>query len=274
MTLKATWLWNGSANNGRTAFGFSETWYTDDAPAVLLPKMQELAIIRAQILAKPTFLFGYRIQDVAANSRAYTQPPAQDIASGQRAGTPNIPQDAALCYCLGTVGGTFKRFWLHNLWDDLVDDMAFVGQRVFQVAFNWVNGLADNGFKFRYVVQSAPTVPIMSISPLGVVRTREPLTGVGVGSLVQLYHVRGVDGRGKRGKFAVAARTDDSNFTLANYAGGEVGMSGKIRLVQYAYTSIQRIPNDAFGRNPVVRPGARKCGRPFGALRGRAVARR
>jgi len=275
MTLKATWLWNGSSANGRINFGFSESWYSDDSPAALFPKMLAAARSRANILATGTFLYGFRVADTAPNSRAYTQLPGVSITSTQRSAPPNVPQDAALCVVNGSVAGTRKRFWFHDLPDGVVSDSAFVdAEHIPDACRTIINQLGTLGFKFRYVVQTAPTAKVLSIGATGIVTTAEALTGVAVRSQVQLLKVRGVDGRGKRGKFYVEEVTDEFSFKLRGWPGDVVGVSGKIRLLQYAYTSLEAIPANGIGSDPTVRPGVRKCGRPFGQLRGRAVARR
>lgn len=274
-TLKATWLFNGSAADGNMLFGFSESWYTDDAPAVLLPKMREIAQNRIGLCARNTRLYGYRIADTAPNSRAYTQIENATIAAPDRSGFPNVPQDAALCKCYGNIGGTLKRFWIHCLADDSVNNAQFVAdQGIPRRIRTFINLLSDNGFKFRYLVPTAPTGRIQSIGADGVVQTLDPIAGIAVSSVVQLLRVRGTDGRTKKGMFAVSAVENEKKFTLANWSGGTVGMSGKIRLVQYGYTGINQVPNNGVLSDPTIRPGTRKCGRPFGQLRGRAVARR
>ena len=275
MTLKATWLWNGSAASGKYAFGFSETWYTDDSVATLLPKMRNLARTMSAVRARDTVLYGYRIADTAPNSRAFTQLEPSVIGAGHAAGLPNVPQDAALVKCYGSVAGTLKRFWLHCLPDGFVEDAQFTASsNMARRTRDIINELATEGFKFRYQVQTAPTGRVQSIDANGNVVTLDPITGIGVSSLVQLYHVRGLDGRGKRGNYAVEAFTSEKSFKLAHWTGGAVGMSGKVRLVQFAYTGIQQVPGTGITSDPTIRPGTRKCGRPFGQLRGRAVARR
>lgn len=275
MTLKCTWLFNGTAKNNALAYGFSETWYTDDAPAVLLPKMTEWAQLRVQIMARGCSLYGFRIADTAPGSRAYTQKPAAPIESPGRGGFPNVPQDAALCQCFGSANGTVKRFWFHNLPDNFVEDADFdptknMPQRCREI----INNLSANGFKFRYQLKNTASADIESIDADGNVVLVQALAGSAQGSLVQLSHVRGLDGRGKRGKFRVQTFTDTRHFKLAHYDLGAVGLSGKLRIVAYDFTGIQAVPNVGIGSDPTIRPGVRKCGRPFGQLRGRAVARR
>jgi len=275
MTLKASWCWNGNAKGGLISFGFSENWYTEDAPAVLLPKMEVLARLRAVSMAKGTEVYGFRIADTSPGSRAYTQRPNGRIGAPRAAGNPNIPNDAALCQCFGTVPGTVKRFWMHNLPDGYVDDCDFTAAASMpQRAREFINSLASNGFKFRYQVQNTAIADIQEITALGVVTTVQELAGVAQGSYVQLYHVRGTDGRGKRGKYRVASVTNGRTFTLAHWPGDVVALSGKIRIVTYAFTGITPVPEEGLGSDPTLRPGTRKVGRPFGQLRGRAVARR
>ena len=275
MSLKASWLFNGTAAGGKISFGFSESWYTDLAPDLLLQRMKEIARTRLRMCARNTVLFGYRIADTAPNSRAFTHRETANVQSSIRAGTPNVPQDAALCRCYGTVGGTLKRFWLHNLPDDMVEDGQFteVGPLP-TIARQWLNELLANGFKFRYKVPSAPTGRVQSIDSSGNVVLLEGIAGLAVSSLVQLLHVRDVNGRGVTGNFAVKARTSDAVFQLDHWPGGLIGMSGKIRLVQYAFSSIQEVPDQGAKADITIRPGSRKCGRPFGQLRGRVPARR
>jgi hypothetical protein len=275
MTLKATWLWNGTAKGGDLAFGFSETWYTDDEPATLLQKMETFADVRVRIMAKNTTLYGYRISDTAPGSRAYTQRPRRKISAPRGNDTPNIPQDSALCQCLGTVGGTIKRFYFHNLPDGFVDDADFVaGVNMSDKARDLINLLQQGGFKFRYQLQNTANADIQSIDATGNVVLVQNLAGVAQGSYVQLYHVRGTDGRGKRGKYRVETATDERHVKLAHWPGDIVALSGKLRIVTYGFTTLQAVPAEGLRADPVLRPGSRKAGRPFGQLRGRAVARR
>jgi hypothetical protein len=275
MTLKCSWLWNGTAKAGNLSFGFSESWYTNDAPAVLLPKMEQSARFRVPMLARGTILYGYRIADTAPGSRAYTVFPSGGIGAQRGAGTPNVPQDAALCQCYGTVPGTVKRFWIHCLPDDFVKDGDFdPGSGVPGDARAYINNLATAGFLFRYTLPTSPIAKIQSIDNTGVVVLQAPLVGAALNSIVQLYHVRGVDGRGKRGKFTISAFVDNQHFTLGHWPGDVVGASGSLRLTTYGFTSIQQVPPLGLQSDPTIKPGTRKCGRPFGQLRGRAVARR
>lgn len=275
MTLKATWLWNGFAASGRIVYGFTESWYTDLAPAQLIPSMLEIAKIRAGILANGTTLFGFRIADTTPGSRAYTAYPQQDVVAPAGNGAPNVPQDAALCQVLGTVAGTVKRFWIHDLPDDAVSNAAFTNvPNIIAILARFNNALQADGYKFRYTLPSSPVANVQSIDAAGVVALQAPLVGAALYSIVQMFHVRGVDGRGKKGKFQITNFVDTQHFTLGHWPGDVVGASGKLRLTQYGFTSLQAVP---VGRNPgdiTIRPGVRKCGRPFGQLRGRAVARR
>lgn len=275
MTQKATWLYNGVARGGALSYGFSETWYSDDAPAVLLPKMEDFAELRMIIMARGCGLYGSRVADTAPGSRAYTQRPTAPIQAAARMGQPNVPQDAVLCQCFGTANGTVKRFWFHNVPDNVVDDADFVADKgIPEKCRNLINALARMGFKFRYQLQDTASAEIESIAANGDVVLVGNLAGAAQGSLVQLFHVRGTDGRGKRGKYRIQTFTDGRHFKLAHWPGDEVANSGKLRIVTYAYTAIQQIPNAGIGSDPTIRPGVRKCGRPFGQLRGRAVARR
>jgi len=275
MTLKASWLWNGTAKGGQISFGFSENWYTDDAPAILLPKMEAIARQRSSFMARNTEVYGYRIADVSPGSRAYTQRPTGRIGAQRGVGLPNVPNDAALCQCFGSVAGTVKRFWLHNLPDGYVEDSDWnAADNVPLKARTFINLMSEHGFKFRYQVQNTAIADIQSIDALGNVTTVQALAGVDQGSYVQLYHVRGTDGRGKRGKYRVDTMTTGRTFKLAHWPGDVVALSGKIRIVTYAFTGITAVPADGIGSDPTLRPGTRKVGRPFGQLRGRAVARR
>jgi len=275
MTLKASWLWNGSGAKGQILFGFSETWYTDLSPAALFPLMKDLAQRRLTFLAAGTQLYGYRIADTAPNSRAFTQRENTVIRVSGRTGPPNVPQDAVLCQVFGTVAGTSKRFWFHNLPDTAIDNCELTDEPpTVENTRRWIDAATAAGFKFRHIVQSAPTGKLLSIDAAGNVLTAEPITGIAPRALVQLLKVRGVDGRGKRGKFYVDSVTSDFSFKLAHWPGDIVAASGKIRLVQYGYTSIAPIPAAGIGSDITIRPGVRKCGRPFGQLRGRAVAKR
>jgi hypothetical protein len=275
MTLKCTWCWNGSAADGDVSYGFSETWYTADAPDVVVPKMEAVARLRVKIMASGAVLHGMRIGDVAPNSRAFTVAPSTPIRAPAGNGTPNIPQDAALCVCYGAVANTVKRFFFHNLADSDVINAAFnPADAIESQCTDIVKLLANSQFQFRYLPQNLPTAPIGTISAAGAVNLRTPLVGSLAGAIVQLYHVKGVDGRGKRGKFLIDAWQDTSNFHLFGWAGGQVVLSGSLRLVSYSFTNIRVPPRTGIGSVVALRPGARKCGRPFGMQRGRAVARR
>lgn len=276
MTLKATWLWNGTTEAGRRTFGFSETWYTDDAPALLLPKMAAFASNRVDMMAFDVALYGYRIADTSPGSRAYVVKPQSPIIQlGRTVDPPNIPADAALCQCSGQVAGTTKRFFFHCLPDGAVVDSLFAAAyNIPGQARTLINLLANNGFKFRYTVQNSPKASINSIDAAGNVVLQQPLAGVALYSIVQLFHVRGTDGRGKRGKFMVTAFTDNQHFQLGGYGLGTVGASGQLRITQYAYTNITPVPAVGLLSDPTIRPAVRKVGRPFGLSRGRAIARR
>jgi len=275
MTLKATWLWNGFNKQQNLFWGFSETWYTDDSPAALQPKMDALAAIRTQLRGTTCVYYGARMADTAPNSRAFTIRSDGTIKASTRNGGVNVAPDAALCLCFGTVAGTSKRFWLHALPDGFIDEGNFdPGSNVPTKAALWINTLAAQGFKFRFIDPTAPTGQVLSIDSFGNVVLIQPIAGVAPNSLVQLLKVRGVDGRGKRGKFYVDTVTDASHFKLAHWPGDVVAQSGKIRIVRFNFTSIAPVPAAGPLADPTIRAGVRKVGRPFGQLRGRAVARR
>lgn len=275
MTLKATWLWNGSSSDGRHVFGFSESWYTDLSGSNLVTSMDAISQKRVQLFGQGVNLFGYRIADTTPNSRAYTLYSKLVLNPPPRNGRLNVPQDAALCQILGSVAGTIKRFWLHALPDDAVSDANFTdGLNIVPLSRDFINALAADSYKFRYTVPGSPISEIVSIAANGDVVLQAPLVGAALFSTVQLFHVRGVDGRGKRGKFKISAFVDTQHFTLGRWPGDVVGASGKLRLTQYGFTTFPQLGGGRNGDDPTVRPGIRKCGRPFGQLRGRAVARR
>lgn len=274
MTVKASWLWNGSTRGGRTVFGFSESWYSDLAPADLIPAMKEVAKARVAGLGSNIALFGYRISDTAPNSRAYVVQEPTDIQSATDADALNVPNDAALCMIKGSAPGTVKRYWMHAVDDQYIAAGDFVGATFQRIAARFVNALAGYAFKFRYKDTSQVPQNVGSIDATGNVVMLANVAGVAKNTLVQLLRVKNTSGRAVTGIYKVSAFTDASHFQLANWNGSVVAASGQIRFLQYLYTVVPSVPitHSAF-TNVTVRPGTRKVGRPFGQLVGRRPAR-
>jgi len=276
MATKCTWLWNGQARNGALFFGFSETWYHDLPPSALISMMINAAKLRVPILASGTVLYGFRLGVVGEKS--FTTRISEVIKAPLANSTPNVPQDAALCSVFGNAAPSPRKlFWLHNLPDDVVADAKFQTYPAVAIpAQNFTAHLAANGFKFRYQVLGAPS-RINGITAGGVVTLADPLVGVVPGSNVKLSRVRDVNGRGVRGIYRVAPdpAPTTTTFTLLGWGGKVVGASGKLSLITYAYAPVLA-GNEKEGKVDSVLqvPGVRKCGRPFGQLRGRVSARR
>lgn len=274
MTVKCSWLWNGSANGGQLTFGFSEQWYSNNSGDSLIDQMRALAIVRVNSMAAGTVLFGYRIGQ--PNGKSITVRENASIRAPRGNDNPNVPQDAALCQVRGTAAGNpTKKFWLHNLPDDFVSNAKFENpNNMGTLATNWVQGLIDSSFLFRYIILGTPA-RIASITDTGVVTLSDNLV-VAAGTNVKLVRVRDVNGKGVKGIFRIAAAPAPTltTFTLLGWKGQEVGVSGNMAVVTYGYTSMQ-VPNPRPGKiaSVILRPGTRKCGRPFGQLAGRVSAR-
>lgn len=275
MPQKATWCWNGSTADGQTVFGFSETWYSNLTGQALVDSMRTLARTRAPMLAAGCFLFGYRIGQ--PGGKAITIRENASIKAPRGNDGPNVPQDAALCQARGTAAGLpTKRFWLHCLPDDQVANGKFANpNQMAQDAATWVNELNNAGFMFRYQILGTPA-RVASISDLGAVVLSDNIV-VAAGTDIKLLRVKDVNGRGATGIFRVAATPAPTatTFSLLGWTGQEVGVSGKVAVVTYGFTAMSAAVTQigAVG-SAVIRPGTRKCGRPFGQLVGRASAKR
>jgi len=136
-----------------------------------------------------------------------------------------------------------------------------------------ITALITVEFKFRHIAQTTPTGRLLSLAANANVLTAVPMSGIAIRNVTQLLKVTDTSGKSVRGKFYVETVTSDFSFKLAHWPGQVVGPSGKIRLLQFGFTAIAPIPENGIGNDPTIRPGTRKCGRPFGQLRGRAVAR-
>lgn len=274
MTVKASWLWNGSANNGNLVFGFSESWYSNGSGDTLIAQMRALAVTRSASLAKGSTLFGYRIGQPGGKSITVRENAA--IAAPRGNDFPNVPQDAALCQVRGTAAGNpSKKYWLHNLPDDAVSNAKFANpNEIGLLAARWVQTLIDSSFLFRYLLLGTPA-RVAKIDTGGVVTLSDNLV-VAPGTNVKLIRVRDTNGRGVKGIYRVAATPAPTltSFTLLDWQGQTVGVSGNMAVATYAYSSMQ-VPEAGPGKiqSVVVRPGTRKCGRPFGQLAGRVSAR-
>lgn len=264
MTLKCTWLFNGEISQGSDSlpYGFSESWYTQKAEGDALDSMDRVSDLRRGILARGCSIVGHRITDGAGASRlervGYAAPGNNDW--------PNLPVDAALCQVRIAGAATIKKFWLHNLPDDWVNKGHVVGAEKAKIR-RVIESYVDTSFQARYQVLNAASAEIMSISDAGLVTTRAPHTFI-AGNEVTLLRCRDINGRTKRGKFIVGAGPTATTFTLTHWAGFEVARSGKIRLVTYGYGNATSMQLEG-----LIRGGARKVGRPFYMLRGRAPAR-
>jgi hypothetical protein len=280
MTTKFTILFNGTARQGGIAFGFSETWYSQNAEDQCVANFR-LDGLRERLALLPAAvkIIGYRVgqvPQVGVPTRAFTVSERQG-AAGAMQGVPNVPNDSALCQVFGTVGGTIKRFWIHCLPDIAVADADFVAaEDIPGKARSFLNSMRGSGFQFRYTVQNAATALVNAIDAMGNVTLNAAVAGAAPGATVQMLRVRDTSGKSVKGRFRIdtAGYTDTSHFRLLKWTGQVVAVSGQCRIVSYAYTSFQPIPGQGNKADPTVRPGVRKPGRPFGLLRGRAPARR
>ena len=275
MTVKASWLFNGTNTNGQLVWGFSESWYSNNSGDQLIAQMRTLARTRIQFCASGTVLYGYRIGQPSGKSITVRE--FSSIRAPRNNDAANVPQDAALCVCRGAAATAPKKeFWMHCLPDDYVNDGAFANVNFMgQSAAAWVQGLLDAGFQFRYSQYGTPA-RIASISDAGAVVLSDNLV-LAAGTNVKLIRVRDVNARGVKGIYTIAATPAPTatTFTLLNWPGKTVGVSGKIATITYGYSNIVAPdPKPGTVASVLVRPGVRKCGRPFGQLVGRVSARR
>jgi hypothetical protein len=264
MSLKCTWLFQGDeAGIGGSSWGFSESWYFGGGAALAEAAMDAVSRVRAVILAKRCGIVAYRIGQENGLSyvvrKSFDGPSSNDVS--------NLPVDAALCQVAVANTTTYKRFYYHDLPDDWVNGGAIVNARI--AAIRAVTSeIARQGFQVRYQVTTAPQANVLAIDAQGNVTVQQNIAAVPNATL-RMLKVRDINNRAMKGTYVVDTQTDPTHFKLRGWPGNVVARSGKVRLVQYAFGNAID-----FGRQGVIRGGARKVGRPFFQLRGRVSARR
>jgi hypothetical protein len=276
--IKISTLFNGSSNAVKSVFGFSETWYTD-RPADQAVQIYKTTIAQKRIALLPedVSIYGYRVQPATAGARSYTVLEKDDLEGPAANGGANVPQDAALCRVFGTVDGVVKRFWVHCLPDSFINTGGFdAALGVEELLRAYITSVIAAGFKIRFQDTTAPSSDILSVAADGTCVLVNPLAGAVVGAKISILHARDRYGRGVRGIFRVSnvGYIDTSHFTIYHWPGAEIFNSGKARLVSYRTCPCNPLPRKGGIPDPIIRPGVRKCGRPFGQLRGRVSARR
>lgn len=269
MTIKCTLLFNGQSSNPRgrdLTYGFSETWFSNQSELTVVAALHAISEKRALLLAKDTKIVGYRIGDVTGRSQVVTQ--TWNAPSGNDAG--NVPVDSALCIMRAASGSPVKRFWVHDLPDDWVTGGALEPARR-NAVLEYLRAVEANQFLIRFVIQTAANAPVLSVDAAGNVVTTANIALV-VNNYVSFLRARDNNNKAIRGKFVVETVTDGTHFKLANWTGQIVGNRGRVRLVAYDYIAarVQNRNVDSW----LIKCGARKVGRPFFQLRGRAPNRR
>lgn len=277
-TIKLTTCFNGSSNDGGIVFGFSETWYTDQAADAAVAAYKGLCLPRRlALLPEDVSVYGYRVQPATVKARSYTIRDKDGSAGPAANGGCNVPQDAALCRVFGALDGIVKNFWVHCLPDSFIETAGFVANAEVEALLrSFIGSVIQAGFKIRYQVPNAPAADILDVTAGGLVTLAAPVAGAVIGAKITVLHTRDRFGRAVRGTYKISnlGYTNTQVFTLMKWPGAEVVNSGTARLVQYDFTAIAPLPRKGAGPDPVIRPGVRKCGRPFGQLRGRVANRR
>lgn len=272
-------LFNGTAADGDQPYGFSETWYSNAGFEGAIDAFRRNCVQpRALLLPSGCKVYGYRVSADTTGARSVTMLEPNSYAGPDRNGPPNIPADAALCKVYGTQNSAIKRFWVHCLPDSFVQNALFVPEKDVQSSIRlFLNRMQTAGFLFRYQDPTAPQAPVSTIDVNGQVQLIAGLGPLAIpGATVQLLKVVNQNSETVTGKYKVGITgyVDPTNFRLTDYSGGAVVARGSVRLVVHAYTPFKAIPATGLFADPTIRPGARKLGRPFGLLRGRASKRR
>jgi hypothetical protein len=263
MTVKCTWLFNGVARDKKRVWGFSETWYSGLSAAAVLTPMNRVSNERRQLLAQETSIIGYRIQELGG--RAFVV--KTNFTAPRGNGFGNLPVDSVLCQVgiQNTIG--VKRFFLHDLPDDWIDDNDLDPAKRLDV-FAVINAYTFNGFQVRALNPAALNAPVLSIDTLGNVVTTAAM-GIGVNTYVSFLRCRDINNRPVRGQFVVDQFTDTTHFRLAHWTGQVVPRSGRVRASTYQFAGAVDL-----GEAGIIRAASRKVGRPFFQKRGRVSNRR
>lgn len=272
MALKFTVLFNGATKFGDIVYGFSETYYTNDNADVAVTKYRaNCAGIRAQLLPQGTKVYGYRVVDDSPNARAFTVIETTLLQGGRGVGGPNVPQDGALCRVFGQQPNILKRFWIHCLPDSYVLEGTDFPPFVVALIRDYINACGTAGANIKFQSRIAPTAKINHISDIGLVNLNEPLVGAAPGVTVSVLKCRDINGKAVRGSFRISQNgfLNTQQFELLAWTGQTVNVSGVLRAQVFQYTPYKPIPDQGIYRDPTIRAGARKCGRPFGQLAGR-----
>ena len=261
MTVKCTWLFNGS--QGGKSWGFSETWYHPGG-ANVVRDMDRVSQNRALILSSSTEIVGYRIGP--DNGRAYVLRKGFEAPGSND--TSNLPVDAALC-AVGSAGSdNLKRFFFHDLPDNWVTGARIAPSRLNSIQAV-ITAFTDLPFLVRRLNPAAITAPILSISNVGLVTTSANIA-LAENNSITLLNCRDINGHAVRGNFVVGTVVDATHFNLVHWAGQTVARSGRVRLVQFSFGGAIDLGRD----RGIIGAASRKVGRPFFQLRGRAPIRR
>jgi len=265
MATKCTWLFNGGSFDGAgRVYGFSETWYSNLTGVDLVAAMDLVSAKRRLILAKGTTIVGYRIG--LDTGRAFVIRKGLPAPSDNFTG--NLPVDSALCE-VGIQGkSSTKRFFIHDLPDNFVQDGEIVPIWANDIDAA-VHAYVQFGFLVRAQNPASSVSPILSIDALGNVVTTLAFP-VAINGRVQFLNCRDINNRAIRGQYIVdAIPTDATHFHVAHWGGTVVGASGKVRLTQFVFRNAVELE----GRS-IIGAASRKVGRPFFQSRGRVPVRR
>jgi len=237
--------------------GFSETWYIDKTFARSIQSARALAGARAALTGNRTLCLGSRITEIGG--KTYTD---NHITPGRVREDSDVPQMALLLKIGNDNLSSTKIFTCRGFLDTNVFEGDFTASRATLAAVQQMEGvLSTEAFRFRAKTNLASGVSVVSIDANGNFVLSGPLT-FAVGGKLQVLRMRNTLGNTISGSFYVAARTSDTVGQLANWTGGAVAGSGKIRVLTYSYPL-------ADGDLKILRVITRKVGRPFEQYRGR-----
>lgn len=266
---KVSMLFNYAAADGRAA-GWSENWYRDGQPDVVVDKLKTLCFLRAAMLPDTISILGIRVSINVDRAdlphRSFSQSvefPGTIVRSAQ-----DIPQMALLCKSSSGDALASRNFTLRGIPDRNVASGSFVDRDGLQASFaEFKTYLQNEGFRFRSSNPANPKVQIVSVDADGNFEVG-PGLAFAVGSFVTLYRCVDVNKLPVKGVFMVESQVNATKGKFKFWEGFVVKMSGQARISTFGFPAV------IAANTRIDRAVTRKVGRPTVVYVGRQRKRR
>lgn len=249
--------------------GWSESFWSSDAPAAIDARWLEQQRKRAGLLPATATIVGYRTQEYLIAGNVLVPGGAtsgRQLMPGRNALGTDIPQMALMLQQRAAGAPNTARMTLRGIPDLAVGGGEYNPTGNFTAALSlYKKSMVGQNMGFVGRDLSQALVRVNAIDGAIITVSAIPATGLVVGDFVRLNRVHGNDGKPIKGAFRVV-QIAGLQLTVQNLTGALSKPSGSLRRDALQYFPMQSLTE--------IRVVVKKVGRPFEQYRGRRSKRR